>query len=358
MADEMKRFQCKDYDVLVVDDNDINRKVVGEMIASYGISVDEAESGEEAVAKAKNRSYDMIFMDHVMHGMNGIETAEAILENYGEDTSVPVLVALSADAGEDTKGTYIRSGFQDYMTKPVEWEALHAVLDEWIPESKKEYKEEEEIRDAISEEGLIRLFMLDVDVVSAVVQQRSIGAYLELLDLFYMAGVQKVDLLKKLIEEQNIKNYVIEVHGLKSAAANIGALSLSEMAKQHEVSGKASDIDFIRKNADSLLEAYHNILMEIRRVLSQHGYGQFAGTDRTKLPEIGEQDMFVWIEKILRQLETFKPKEAANELEELLGYAMPEKVREQLEQVQVMLKIYQDDEAEEMLEALIESLQG
>lgn len=201
---------------------------------------------------------------------------------------------------------------------------------------------------------LVRLFMRDIDVVSAVRMQGSINAYLDLIDLFYTDGLRRKEMLKELIDRQDISNYVIEVHGLKSAAANIGAGGLSDLAKKHEESGKASDFTYIKENAGVLLDAYKRVLQEIARVLGQHKYGQFSA-QQGGLAQIEEKDMFARLDKILKLLETFQSKEAAQGVDELLGFELPDAVQEKLEQVKGMLKMYEDDEAEDTLRELIQS---
>ena len=126
------------------------------------------------------------------------------------------------------------------------------------------------------EADLIKLFMTDVDVVSSVIQQGGIEIYLELIDLFYTDGMKRAGLLKELVDKQDMERYTIEVHGLKGAAANIGANKLSALAKQHEMAGKASDITYIRENEEALFTCYNNCLAEIRRVLERQKFGQFA----------------------------------------------------------------------------------
>lgn len=356
VQDNIKRFICRDYHVLVVDDVALNRSVAGAMIGSYGIEVDEADGGRPAIAMAKEHKYDMIFMDHMMPEIDGVEAARSILEYFGESAEAPVMIALTANPAQDFRETYESNGICDVLSKPIEPIQLYNILDKWIPENRKQYVEQEQEEEAaIPDVDLIRLFMLDIDVVSAVRTQGSINAYLDLIDLFYTDGLRRKGMLKDLIDRQDISNYVIEVHGLKSAAANIGAGRLSDLAKKHEESGKASSFTYIKENAELLFDAYERVLQEIARVLDQHQYGQFSTQQSGGLAQIGEKDMLGRLEKILKLLGAFQSKEAAQGVDELLGCAVPEVVREKLKQVKVMLKMYEDDEAEETLRDLIQS---
>lgn len=203
---------------------------------------------------------------------------------------------------------------------------------------------------------LDKLSMKDIDVASFVEQQGGVELYMELLELFYMDGMKRVGLLKELIEKPDISRYVIEVHGLKGAAANIGAKKLSELARGHEMAGKASDITYIKENADALFESYNSCLDEIKRVLKQQQFGQFAEKEDGALEQIGVEDMAARIREIQLQLESFKAKNASDGVGRLLGCAIPNEVRTQLEQVQALLKMYEHDKAEKLLQDLIQNL--
>ncbi len=353
---EERKFRCRDYHVLVVDDNAVNRKVAKKMIESYGISVDEADSGKAAITLSGEKKYDMIFMDHMMPEMDGVEAAKIILESSGPKDA-PVMIALTANAIQGAREMYISNGFCDFISKPFEKVQLNVVLNQWIPENKKEYYDKEEKENRIRKEDMEGLFMADVDAAPAVERHGSIAAYLELLELFYLEGIEKEALLKELAEKKDTESYVTEVHGLKSAAANIGAASLSELAARHETAGKDADIVYIEENAEALLTLYRKVLEEIREVLIRQKFGNFEENGKPDgLAEITEEELITRIREIYHQLERFKPREAAAELEELLGYAAPEKVRKRLEEVQVMLKMYEDDKAEEVLKELMQGV--
>lgn len=362
---DTRKFKCNDYHILLVDDNAINRKVAREMLVSYDISVDEADSGKASIELAKEHKYDMILMDHMMQEMDGIEAARIILADCRDASDTPVMIALTANAIQGAREMYISNGFHDFLAKPFERQQLHTLLNQWIPENRKRYLSEtntpsEETAPettGMTDADLVRIFMVGVDVVTVAKQQGSIENYLDLLNLFYTDGQRKPTLLKELADRADINGYTIEVHGLKSAAANIGAKKLSELAKRHEASGKASDLSFIRENLDTLLECYAGILSEIRRVLEQQQFGQFAPkTALDSAAQISDEDIAARIRQIYHQLETFKPKDAAAGITDLLGFSIPDRVRGKLDEVQSLLKMYEDDKAEELLKELIQTL--
>ena len=136
-----KEFVCPNSRVLVVDDNLINRKVAIAMLKTFGFQLKEAASGQEAIDIVKQEDFDIIFMDHMMPEMDGIE-ATRIIRGYLKDEQKepqPVIVALTANALTGARETYLANGFEDFLSKPFERKQLREVLEKWIPEEAREY---------------------------------------------------------------------------------------------------------------------------------------------------------------------------------------------------------------------------
>ena len=138
-----RAFKSPNYKVLVVDDNKMNRLVAQRLLESYDLMIDMACSGQEAIEKVDKKHYDMIFMDHMMPEMDGVETTGILLEEYREKVGSTVFVALTANALHGAREMYLRNGFQEFLAKPIEKHHLYAVLNKWIPERRKIWVEEE-----------------------------------------------------------------------------------------------------------------------------------------------------------------------------------------------------------------------
>lgn len=261
--------------VLVVDDNAVSSKVACKTLAAMGITVDEAGGGERAVALARERRYDLIFMDHLMPGMDGIQAAEAILAECGP-SAAPVMIAMTGNEAEGAREMYLSHGFRDFIQKPMNRDRVEELLARWAPESGKR-REQESPKAPPSARELIKLFMSGVDVIGAANRQGGVDAYLKLLDVFYAEGRVKAGTLQELLDRGDLEGYAIEVHGLQSAAASIGAKDLSALALRQEEAGGRGDLETVRAQSPSLLECYQKTLSEIRRVLTAQGYGRFAG---------------------------------------------------------------------------------
>lgn len=135
--DEIQIFTAEDCRVLVVDDNLVNRKVARGFLKPYGFLIDEAESGRKSIACVKEKKYDIIFMDHMMPEMDGIEAVQLIRSECGENGMSPVIIALTANAMEGVREMFLENGFQDFVTKPLDKKALNETLRKWIPKQRR-----------------------------------------------------------------------------------------------------------------------------------------------------------------------------------------------------------------------------
>lgn len=133
-GDRDASFTAPDARVLVVDDIEINLMVTAALLSSFGIECDQAYSGAEALSMLQGAHYDMVFMDHMMPGMDGIETTQAIRTMSGFDHAVPI-VALTANAAHGARDMFLASGFNDYLPKPINRDALGGCLYRWLPEA-------------------------------------------------------------------------------------------------------------------------------------------------------------------------------------------------------------------------------
>ncbi|MGM9540590.1 ATP-binding protein [Anaerovibrio sp.] len=226
-------FTTENVKVLVVDDNKVNLKVAEGMLTPYKVQVYTAESAMEALNILNKELFDIIFMDHMMPVMDGVEALYKLREIPEQRNSV--VIALTANAISGVREQYLEYGFQGFLPKPLEAKALDACLQKFIDSSK--------------------LVLLDKPFTT-----RMDDVDKDILRQVYTDGRKKIRLLGELAEKKDLKNYTIEVHALKSVAALIGQNELSTMAKAHEKAGKQGDYEYIIKNLDKLLAKYSAVL--------------------------------------------------------------------------------------------------
>ncbi len=355
--EKQESFFAPGCQVLVVDDNRINRKVANLFLRSYRLDIDEAESGPEAIALVRGKCYDIIFMDHMMPKMDGIEAVQIIRRDCGENGRLPVIVALTANAMEGVKESFLANGFQDFLTKPLEKERLHEALQRWIPEDKKttedvppDNPQTDENRHVVFRDILIE----GIDTDELVERYSgSVEEYMELLQLYCLDGKRKLGLLRSLWESRDYKTYGIEVHGLKSASANVGAMKISKIAREQERAVDREDFTFVDSHVMQLLDEYEKQIAYIRAFLNQSQVQENVEEKR----EIPKEELVSQIGEALECLENFRSKECARKVEDLLRFKLWDDVEIKLREVQEQLKLYEDEAAEQLLRNLIEQVE-
>ena len=253
--------------VLVVDDNEMNIKIMVGLLKRYQIAADTATDGFQAIEMLQENTYNLIFMDHMMPKMDGIETLEK-LRAMDNDNNEAIVVALSANAIVGAREMFLEHGFDDFMSKPVETPRIEEILKLWLPEN-------------LVIEGMIESKEADeevdfeikgIDVFSGMMKcDNNLDDYLEILKIVYECSDEKIEQLKENVENCDFENYTISVHALKSIAANIGAHKLSMLARVHELAGKNKNYDFIIENYESLIKVFTDLLVNIEDLLKEKG---------------------------------------------------------------------------------------
>ena len=338
----------------MVDDNLINRKVARSFLQTYGLEIIEAESGMEAIELVHRTQFDIIFMDHMMPMMDGIEAVQIIRRDCGENGRLPVVIALTANAMEGVRENFLANGFQDFITKPIDRRAMHMALLKWIPEENRvaggswmdNLQANNDIFQKITIEGI------DTDEM-AVHYSGSLEEYNELLALYCLDGQRKLKILQELWEERDYEGYGIEVHALKSASANVGAMRVSSRAKEQEKAVNRGDLTFVDSHASKLLAEYEEQLGHIQDYLEKNRKEESINVIKKT---IEKAELLQEMESALDSLEDFQAKECAHKIEGLLECQLETDTEAALEKVKEQLKLYEDEAAEQMLRELIERI--
>ena len=249
-------FTAPETDILVVDDNAVNRKVVRNLLKETLIRIDEADSGEQCLEKVVNKKYDLIFLDHMMPGLDGIETLHAMETLEGNmNHGVPV-IALTANAVTGAKEMYLKEGFNAFLTKPIIYAKLEKMIMQYLPKEKItggniglnapqiEGSDSSEIRELL--EGIP-----EINLEYAYLHNNSPEALYDIMVDFAKLIESDADALEsfrsKLPDEEALKQYRVKVHSMKASASMIGATSISGVARMLEVAAINSKIDVIQQ---------------------------------------------------------------------------------------------------------------
>ena len=247
-------FHAPDAKILVVDDTEMNLTVMSSLLKKTEIVIDTAASGKEAVKMASDTRYDALFIDHMMPGMDGIETLKAIRAgSMNPDTTA---IALTANAVSGARQMYLDAGFNDYLSKPVDGAKLEKMLRDILPEEKILSADADSGKnegDSVPEwlKGIE-----EIDANAGLDNCGSVDGYLSVLEVFHKTAPSKASEIEELLGTGDIKDYTIKVHALKSSARIIGANDLSELARKLEDAGNSDDLAFIGDNTDRLIGMY------------------------------------------------------------------------------------------------------
>ncbi len=267
VQEDLSHFIASSAHVLVTDDNETNLKVAVGLMAIFQIRVDTCSSGFEAIEKVREQRYDIVFLDHMMPEMDGIETAmhiRKLADELADDyyRTLP-LVALTANAVSGARSMFLENGCDDFLPKPISVPNLAALLDRWIPEEKKQRIERQEMPDLPDD-----LCIGGLDTRAGIVQTGgSLRGYWEILRKYLAEGNRLKSGIEQSLMENDIDRFTYFVHTLKSSSGSIGAKKIFDKAKFLEKAGSIKDVTTIEKHVDSFLESLGTLLANIKKAL-------------------------------------------------------------------------------------------
>ena len=271
--------------VLVVDDMDMNLYVAKGMLSPYGLQIDTALSGFEAIEKIKRNEYDLVFMDHMMPKMDGMETTQEIRkweeEEYkrkhgmefsqenpklSEADRLPI-VALTANAVAGMKEMFLANGFSGFISKPIVVQELDAILKEWLSPEKVTQCVDMGGSANTDHTGFMENLKKIDEVNTEIGRSRFSGMvdiYHNTLKMFHKGLLPECTSMTSFLDEKDLKNFMICVHTMKSSLSIIGAMRLSETAFELETAAKNQDYDYCAQR----FTEFHEKLLSLHKQLS------------------------------------------------------------------------------------------
>lgn len=344
----INNFFAPDARVLVVDDNVVNQKVAEGFLDTYKMKTVLASSGQEAIdIVSDDHDFDLILMDHMMPGMDGVETTRRIRALDDEFAKNVPIVALTANAIKGVEKMFIENGFNGFLAKPIEIKMFGIIMDQWIPKEKQlQYYKDSNIKQE-TEKKEEKLPVIDgIDTGRGLLYVGSADAYYKILKVVYGDGAKKIALLREYAQKKDYENYTIEAHALKSVAASIGAETLSEEAKAHEMAGKEGRFDWIQTEYENLVTHFETMLQNIKPYVSPE---QTEKASQSEKQEMSREESQKHIESILEKLENFETDEAEAEIKELSQYRLDDELDAQIQNALQLVEDYEFDEAAELL---------
>lgn len=336
--------------VLVVDDNITNIKVAQGILNMYQIRVDTALSGKEALEKLEKKHYHMVFMDHMMPEMDGIETAKLIrLSNKREIRNI-VIIAITANAINGTREMFLKSGFQEYISKPINIASVEGVLKKFLPPDAIKYVDKKVEDNDYSD---VEIVIPGINVAQGLENYgNSKQKYLQILKFIHDDGPMHLQRIKDYYEGKHYREYVFEVHALKGLMAGIGANQLSEFARIQEFAGRDGNIDVIERESGYMIDQYEKMLNNITMVLSDTGILNEEVT-QFRDRELDWNEFCDELHSLQGSLDLLEQGEAARKTDNLLTYPFDAGIRKQLIEIKHAINEFEYDTASELINMLL-----
>lgn len=297
-------FVAPSAEILVVDDNAINLTVVKGLLNPLQMKIDTALSGKEAVLKVTDKRYDIIFMDHMMPEMDGVETTRVIRRLLGSNGQVPI-IAFTANAVEGTAEMFISEGMNDFVTKPIEMRIILSKLRKWLPPEKVEklrkkgQKPQPLHQTEMTSQTTTDIAIEGLDVQKAMSFLGNEALFWSVLKEYYRVIDKKCALIQEYEQKEMWREYTVEVHALKSASRQIGAMDLAHTAEQMEAAGNAENAALIHKITPGMLEEY----MFYKGILAPH-FTKEEGVQSGRMAEQSEiTELFAAMEEAMENLD-------------------------------------------------------
>lgn len=354
-------FTASEAEILVVDDNEVNLQVADGLLKKFGINCKKAISGYETLELLKNQKYDIIFLDHQMPGMDGVETLENIrqAENGLAESEKSIVVALSANAVNGAREMFLSKGFNDFLSKPVQGKDFSACLSKWLPknlikysDNAKESEEKTEVMDNIIPPDFPVLPSEIIDVKKAVSFTDSFETWLKVTKLFISLIKENSEKIQNYFEANDFQNFTIQVHSLKSSARIIGAESLSQKAAELEQLGlQCQKTDTVSEKELLDLKTKTQILLnDYRRLddilLPVKSYNEISEADKHYA---SDEEINKIKSKILQACSDFDLVTLEEEFNLLKTLKLPDSLNEKLPALTKAIEEIEYDQIEELL---------
>lgn len=363
------KFIAPDAKILVVDDNRTNIKVIRSLLKETYIQLDEADCGEDALKLIANTKYQVIFLDHMMPGMDGIEVLKRMKSDQSHANQTTPVIALTANAINGAREKYLQAGFVDYLSKPINSTKLEQMLylllkDEWIltPEEQEKYESSIAANSPTNDIDLLPSedALPDIDGIDweyALLKLKNVSTIIDIVkdyiimsskDLSDLQG--KLDVLMKPIEDpveraEAFRQYRVKVHAMKSTTAMFGALQVSALAKTLEYAAKVENIDLIMNFTALFEEEWTRLSQSLKE-----SFGFASNTSNTTKEAIDSDFLSEQLNKLSEAIQDLDVDVSDQIMEQLLAYSYEGEQQAKIEQLSVAVRALDIDKVQEIVE--------
>lgn len=343
-------FIAPEAHILLVDDNELNLVVAKELLKPLRMQIDTAENGLQAVKMVRGSQYDLVLMDHMMPVMDGIEAAKAIRALPEDKYQKLPIIALTANAMVDARKEFLNAGMNGFVAKPIDFARICNQLKLWLPKDLVRDVPKEEAKKLLADDLSDREIQpedpqMGFSFEEGVKHCGSKAALMKTIRIFYRTIDSKANKIEQCLKEGLIGDYVIEVHALKSSALLIGAVPLSEAAKELEDYGKQGKTEVLEEKTPDVLTLYRDLKNILR---------PYAEKEEDAKKEFSDGEWITALQQIHQCIEQFDLDGVDQIMEQLEEYQVPECIRESMDQ----LRVYVADVSMEEIMELTDTMTG
>ena len=345
------RVLCSpDTRILIVDDNHLNLTVISGLLQLCGITAFSATSGRQAIEMMRQNQYDLVFMDHMMPEMDGVEALKIIRTM---DINTPV-IALTANALTSAKEMLLAAGMNDFLAKPIMKEELHEILVKWIPgaklvDSQTVEAEAEAGNSGLHENTKFRERLAGVAGISVKVGLERVSGQMEVYENILKSLIGEIEKctgkLNGFMAENDMHNFAIEAHSMKSSLANVGAMELSAKAYELEIASSRNDSAYCASNLRPFADELHHLGKELSEV--------FAGLHQNGDTVVLSPELSQILTKMKIAVSEVKYEEINIELEKLENQNLDGSLEDEIEELRNAIIIMDYDSALEKIRNLL-----
>lgn len=345
-------FIAPEAHILLVDDNELNLVVAKELLKPLRMQIDTAENGLQAVKMVRGSQYDLVLMDHMMPVMDGIEAAKAIRALPEDKYQKLPIIALTANAMVDARKEFLNAGMNGFVAKPIDFARICNQLKLWLPKDLVRDVPKEEAKKLLADDLSDREIQpedpqMGFSFEEGVKHCGSKAALMKTIRIFYRTIDSKADKIEQCLKEGLISDYVVEVHALKSSALLIGAVPLSEAAKELEGYGKQGKTELLEEKTPDLLAMYR----DFKDILKP-----YADKEEAARQEASNGEWCQALQQIHQCIEQFDLDGVDRIMEKLEEYQVPECIRESMDQLRVYVADVSLEEIMELTDTMTELL--
>lgn len=343
-------FIAPEAHILLVDDNELNLVVAKELLKPLRMQIDTAENGLQAVKMVRGSQYDLVLMDHMMPVMDGIEAAKAIRALPEDKYQKLPIIALTANAMVDARKEFLNAGMNGFVAKSIDFARICNQLKLWLPKDLVRDVPKEEAKKLLADDLSDREIQPEdsqrgFSFEEGVNHCGSKAALMKTIRIFYRTIDSKANKIEQCLKEGLISDYVIEIHALKSSALLIGAVPLSEAAKELEDYGKQGKTEVLEEKTPDVLTLYRDLKNILR---------PYAEKEEDAKKEFSDGEWITALQQIHQCIEQFDLDGVDQIMEQLEEYQVPECIRESMDQ----LRVYVADVSLEEIMELTDTMTG